>query len=33
MKLHLIDVAAGASITYAVFKVMERCDAFLAFGR
>jgi hypothetical protein len=32
VQLHVIDVRAGCSITSRVFEVMERCDAFLAFG-
>jgi hypothetical protein len=32
VKLHIIDVAAGASITLTVFETMERCSAFVVFG-
>jgi hypothetical protein len=33
VQLHVIDTPLGASITTAVFQVMEHCDALLAFGR
>ena len=32
VKLHIIDVEAGASITDKVFSTMEECHAFIAFG-
>lgn len=32
VKLHVVDISAGASITLTVFDIMERCHGFIAFG-